>query len=43
MSRKALKNTNEMCSCHLGILYKLIQDGRRIGKKVYYWIQSPDM
>ena len=39
MSRKALENTNEMCSCLLGILYipwiELIQYGRRIGKKVY--------
>ena len=41
MSQKALENTNEMCSCSLGILYdtpqiELIKYGRRIGKKVYY-------
>ena len=39
MSRKALENTNEMCSCSLGILsyntpkIELIQYGRRIGKR----------
>ena len=43
MSQKALENTNEMCSCPLGILHwyntpytELIQYGRCIGKKVYW-------
>ena len=43
MSRKAMENTNEMCSCPLGI--ELIQYGRRIGKRsivVYSWIQIAD-
>ena len=40
MSWKALKDTNEMCSRPLGILKyslnRLIQYGRRIGKKVHW-------
>ena len=40
MSRKALENTNEMCSCppwesYNTLSIELIQYGRRISKKVY--------
>ena len=46
MSRKALENTNEMCSCPLGILqYSLNRInsiyGRRIGKKVFFVRSRP--